>query len=82
MDSTTVAATVTQTVAATVRGIIAESGRSQSSLAEQSGIPRVTLRRRLAAQSPFTVQELADIGDALNVSVVDIIKRSHALIAA
>lgn len=82
MDRSAKAATTAQQVAAAVRGIVAESGLSELALAEQSGIPRVTLRRRLAAQSPFTVQELADIGEVLGVSALDILKRSQSLVAA
>ena len=73
---------ITQTVAAAVRGLIAERGLSELSVAQESGIPRVTLRRRLAGQTPFTVQELADVGRVLDITVLDIIKRSQIVAAA
>ncbi len=73
---------ITQTVAAAVRGLIAERGMSELAMAQESGIPRVTLRRRLAGQTPFTVQELADIGHVLDITVLDIIKRSDTVLAA
>lgn len=83
MDTTaSVAQTTTQRVAAAVRGLVAEQAISELALAERSGIPRVTLRRRLAAQSPFTVQELADVGDVLGLSPLAILQRSQALTTA
>lgn len=73
---------ITQTVAAAVRGLIAERGMSELSMAQESGIPRVTLRRRLAGQTAFTVQELADVGRVLDITVLDIVKRSETVVAA
>jgi transcriptional regulator with XRE-family HTH domain len=40
-------------------------GYSQKKLAEATGIPRVTLTRRLAGSVPFNVNEIAAIADAL-----------------
>ena len=72
---------ITQTVAAAVRGLVAERGMSELFVAHESGIPRVTLRRRLSGQTPFTVQELAEVGRVLDITVLDIIKRSEAVAA-
>jgi len=45
---------------------------SQRDLAERTGIPLVTLNRRLTARTSFTVTELAAIAEALgDVSVTD-----------
>lgn len=59
-------------VAQAVTGAMQAGGWSEKALAEATGIPRVTLRRRLGG-SPFDVSELARIADALNVTVAYLI---------
>jgi transcriptional regulator with XRE-family HTH domain len=57
--------TLTGAIAAAVRDDMRQRGISELKLSELSGIPRVTLRRRLAGTSPFTTTELAHISEAL-----------------
>lgn len=59
-------------VARTVTDAMQVGGWSEKALAEKTGIPRVTLRRRLAG-SPFDVSELARIADALNTTVRELL---------
>lgn len=65
MDTNTYPAQVAQAVAEAVKA----GGWSEKGLAEATGIPRVTLRRRLAGGAPFNVAELAAIADALGTTV-------------
>ncbi len=51
--------------AAQVRQAMADQQLSQVALAEATGIPRVTLIRRLNGQAPFTVTELAAVAAEL-----------------
>ena len=44
-----------------------KSGITTLQLSDLTGIPRTTLRRRLAAPGTFTIDELATICDALNI---------------
>lgn len=50
---------------------------SEKALAEATGIPRVTLRRRLAG-APFNVAELAAIATTLNTTVSALIGKDAA----
>jgi len=43
------------------------AGQSKSGLARSAGFSKATLLRRLAGQTPFTVEELVRIADALGV---------------
>lgn len=56
-------------VAAEVRAEIARANLHQTQVADAARIPRTTFRRRLSGDSPFTVDELVAVADALNVSV-------------
>lgn len=53
----------TQTVASRISDLMASSGVSVKGLAEETGISRMTLVRRLSGNSPFTVNELDAIAD-------------------
>lgn len=65
-------------VAETVAHAVGAGGWSEKALAEVTGIPRVTLRRRLTGSSAFNVAELAAIADALGTNVSDLIGRDAA----
>lgn len=58
-----------EVVAAAVRQAIRTSGRTLGSVSTAAGIPRNTLNRRLAGNSPFTVRELDNIASFLGVPV-------------
>ena len=57
--------------AAQVRQAMADQQLSQVALAEATGIPRVTLIRRLNGQAPFTVTELAAVAAELGMTPAD-----------
>lgn len=61
--------TFAATVATAVSTAIQEQGQTVLGLAEATGIARVTLTRRLAGHTPFTVAELDAIASALGVDV-------------
>ncbi|OSM43500.1 helix-turn-helix domain-containing protein [Nesterenkonia sp. PF2B19] len=50
-----------------IRDLMDNAGHSENSLAETTGIPRVTLRRRLDAPENLSVGEIARIAAALHV---------------
>lgn len=52
---------------------MAEKGATEKSLADRTGIPRTTLRRRLTGLSSFTINELHAIASHLGVSLLDIL---------
>lgn len=52
-----------------IREAIQEPGRSENWLADRSGIPRVTLRRRLDSPEHFTLDELIRVSVALEVKL-------------
>lgn len=54
-------------VAAHVSAVIKDSGVTLVWLCERTGIPRVTLQRRLAGLSAFNLNELDRIAEALRV---------------
>lgn len=62
----------TQAVAEAVQAAMADRKFTQAGLAEATGIPRVTLIRRLRGHVPFTVRELHDIATALDTPVADL----------
>jgi DNA-binding phage protein len=47
---------------------ILDAERSQQWVAEKSGIPATTLRRKLQGQSDFYLAEVANIAQALNLT--------------
>jgi transcriptional regulator with XRE-family HTH domain len=75
MDSTPDA---TRRVAAAVSAALGESNLSVLSAAEQTGIPRSTLSRRLTGTSPFTITELDLLARLLGVSVEHFITNGAA----
>lgn len=64
-------------VATKVAAAMESGGWSEKAMAEATGIPRVTLRRRLAGAS-FNVAELAAIAGTLGTSVSDLIGEDAA----
>jgi len=48
------------------------SGKSMNSLAEGTGIPRTTLKRRLSGQSPMLLTEFCTIADEIGADAVAI----------
>jgi hypothetical protein len=66
-----------QLVAEAVKQAMADANQSELSLSEASGIPRVTLRRRLLAGN-FTVSELSAIARVLGTTVADLIEPASA----
>ena len=63
---------------AEVREAVKAAGLSQRDLAGRTGIPLVTLSRRLTGQGRgFTVDELLRIGEALGLSLVDLALRAE-----
>lgn len=58
----------TSAMAAVVRADMLAAGLSVNALSESTGIPRITLTRRLAG-APFTTAELSALADRLGTSV-------------
>lgn len=56
-----------EAVAGEVRAEFARAGVTLGSISERTGIPVSTLSRKARALSPFTVDELAVIADALDI---------------
>lgn len=73
MDTNTYPRQVSETVAEAMMA----QGWSEKSMAETTGIPRVTLRRRLAGAA-FNVAELAAIADALGTTVSALVDQDAA----
>lgn len=62
----------TQAVAQAVQARMDAQAFTQAGLAEATGIPRVTLIRRLRGFVPFTVRELHLVATALDIPVTDL----------
>lgn len=59
------------------------AGIAQRGMAEKSGIPLVTLSRRLTGKSTFTIAELVTIAYVLGDEVTDLVDRAeHNLVAS
>jgi len=52
---------------------------SQRAMADATGIPLVTLSRRLNGHTAFTVVEMAAIADVLNLSIVEFALRAERM---
>lgn len=57
------------------------AGVSQRDLANQTGIPLVTLNRKLNHDSPFNAVEMGAISEALGISLLELVLRSERLAA-
>jgi len=65
-------------VAANVDAAIKAAGENPHSVALATGIPRVTLLRRLDGTVPFNTRELGRIAAHFNVPVVELIEERDA----
>lgn len=63
----------TLTVAERVRSAMVEKGLTPKGLADDAGIPRTTLNRRLTGKSSFTLNELDAIAPSLGVTAADLL---------
>ena len=54
-----------------------EKGISQRAMSDATGIPLVTLSRRLLKRSAFTLVELAAVAEVLNLSLVELALRAE-----
>jgi transcriptional regulator with XRE-family HTH domain len=63
-----------QALAVEVNSAIERAGKSALSVAEGTKIPRTTLLRRLAGDSPLTVIELAKIATFIGASPVELLR--------
>ena len=73
----TTAQTYNQALAAVVRAAIESSRRTQREVSEESGVPLVTLNRKLGGHTPFNFLELAEIAAVLDTSVTDLTLRAE-----
>lgn len=62
-----------------VANALRSAGLTQRAVSEQTGIPLVTLNRRLTGRSAFTVLELAAIAEVTGLSVVELAVRAERL---
>lgn len=60
-------------IATSLASAIREAGWSQRDVADATGIPLVTLSRRLTGKSPLTITELAAITEAIGVSLAALV---------
>lgn len=71
-----------QQVAAEIRSAMESRNVSQREVAARTGVPLVTLNRRLTGQGkPFDLAELAMTAEALDMSVVDLVIRAERAMA-
>lgn len=61
-----------------VATIMSDRGETETSLSKTTGIPRTTLQRRLQKVSAFNTDELALIGQALGVEIVELFTQDAA----
>ena len=66
-----------QAVAVTVSAAIKSAGRSQRDIASETGIPLVTLSRRLTGHSAFLITEIGAIARALGLTASDLIRSAE-----
>jgi hypothetical protein len=62
-----------QTIAERVRSAMEKAGVSEVVLADDTGIPRTTLRRRLTGMSDWLTGELTAISGRLDVALVELL---------
>ena len=68
---------ISRRISDVIRDAAKAAGVSQRELSEMTGIPLVTLNRKLNHSSSFTTIELGSISDALNISLVEIAVRAE-----
>ena len=65
-------------IAEEIKSAMLTAGMSQRALADATGLPLVTLSRRLTgAGKPFDLAELALVAAAVNLSLVELIMRAE-----
>ncbi|SEC89266.1 helix-turn-helix domain-containing protein [Arthrobacter woluwensis] len=69
-------------IADKIAAAIFRSGRSLNSVATESGIPRTTFQRKINGTTPWTVEELAAVGDVLGVKPSSFLPDRFALAEA
>lgn len=65
-------------VAGRVRSAMEAKGENPNSLAMKTGIPRVTLLRKLSGTSAFNVDELDALAEALGVAASSLVRKDAA----
>jgi transcriptional regulator with XRE-family HTH domain len=70
---------LTDGLAKVVSDAMKAHGKNQRDIAEATGIPLVTLNRRLTGRSPFVITELIAIAEVLDVSLVELVVRAERL---
>lgn len=68
--------TINEEIADNVRRLIRNEDRTKVSIADESGIPYPTFKRRLSGKSDFRVSELVYIAEALGVTPAEILPAS------
>ncbi|MDR3068644.1 MAG: helix-turn-helix domain-containing protein [Cellulomonas sp.] len=73
MDNTTIARTVSETIAE----MLAEAGISHRRAAEAAGIPQATMHRRMNGHSPLTIAELDALAQVAGTTAADVVSRAE-----
>lgn len=73
---------VSDTLAEVVQEAMRSAGLSQRAVAETTGIPLVTLNRKLTKKHPFTIPEIASIAEAVDIGVTELFLRVERTVAA
>lgn len=68
-------------VAQRILSHLEDQGHSQRWLSSQTSIPLATLNRRMLGRTSFTLEELFDVANALNVTVNDLLSYQEELAA-
>lgn len=69
--------TISESLAAVVRGELAAQRITQRMASEGAGIPLTTLHRKLSGRAPFNVVELAALAEILGVSLTEFAQRAE-----
>ncbi len=65
--------TPTPKIAANIRAELGRQNKTRAALAREMGVTEMWLSRRVNAQTPFTVDDLATIAAALDVPMADLL---------
>jgi transcriptional regulator with XRE-family HTH domain len=72
-------ASLTESLAATIRELMENQGRSVNNLADSTGIPFSTLRRRVRGLRPFTTTELDLVATELGTDIATLFTQASAI---
>lgn len=72
-------ASLTESLAAIVRDLMDSQGRSVNNMADSTGIPFSTLRRRVRGQRPFTTTELDLVATELGTDIATLFAHASAI---